>query len=189
MAAVASFSDVSILAATPIGAIATFVALGGVVAAIRLSLSATVEWLQRLAGLCLISLGILTVLGKRGKSVPEFRLVRALPAQPHARALLLGVGCGAAWSPCVGPLLGAALTAASASGSTWRGSCLLFTFGCGVVTPFCALARLRLGRFGPRVGTLGRRLSGTSIVVMLVLGVLLLAGWYDAVVQRLDIGT
>ncbi|MEO8266340.1 MAG: cytochrome c biogenesis protein CcdA [Ilumatobacteraceae bacterium] len=95
----------------------------------------------------------------------------------------------ASWSPCVGPLLGAALTAASVSGSTWRGSWQLFTFGCGVLTPFCALACLRLARFGPRVAAVGRRLSSASVVVVLVLGVLLLAGWYDAVIQRLDIGT
>jgi cytochrome c-type biogenesis protein len=172
-----------------IGALATFVALGGVVAAIRLPLSATIHWLQRLAGLGLVALGTMMVLGSRGRATRELRLVRALPAQPHARALLLGVGCGAAWSPCVGPLLGAALTAAAASGSAWRGSWLLFAFGCGVLTPFCAVASVRLPRLGRRARALGRRMSGVSAVVMLALGALLLAGWYDAFVQRFGIGT
>ena len=172
-----------------LGAIATFVALGGVAAAVGLPLSATIGWIQRVAGLCLIALGALMILGRSGHVVREFRLVRALPAQPHVRALLLGIGCGAAWSPCVGPLLGAALTAAAASGSAWRGSWLLFAFGSGVLTPFCALASVRLPTLGGRVRSMGRRLSGVSAVAMLALGAVLLAGWYDALVQRLDIGT
>jgi cytochrome c-type biogenesis protein len=172
-----------------LGVLATFVALGGVVAAIRLPLSTTIEWLQRLAGLGLVALGMMMILGTRGRVTSEFRLVRALPAQPHARALLLGIGCGAAWSPCVGPLLGAALTAAAASRSPWRGSWLLFAFGCGVLTPFWAVASVRLPTLGRRARSLGRRMSKASAVVMVALGALLLAGWYDALVQRLDIGT
>ena len=107
------------------GAIATFVALGGAVAAVGLALSGTIGLLQRLAGLALILMAGAMFAGKLGKVGTEQRLVRVLPAQPHVRALVLGVGCGAAWSPCVGPLLGAALTAAGGSGSVWRGSWLL----------------------------------------------------------------
>lgn len=136
------------------GAIGTFVVLGGLVAAVGLSLGGTVDWLQRAAGLGLIAFVVLMILGRLGHASRELRLVRVLPPQPHLRALLLGVGCGAAWSPCVGPLLGAALTAAAGAGSTWRGSWLLFTFGCGVLTPFCVLAVLRLPTFGRRVRTL-----------------------------------
>lgn len=167
------------------GTIGTFVALGGFVAALGLALSDTIELLQRLAGLGLIAFVIVMILGKLGKATTELRLVRVLPAQPHLRALLLGVGCGAAWSPCVGPLLGAALTAAGGSGSVWRGSWLLFTFGCGVLTPFFAVAILRVPKSSPRLRLIGHKLSTASAVMMLGLGVLLTGGWYDAVVQRL----
>ena len=169
------------------GAIGTFVALGGFVAAVGLALSDTIELLQRLAGLGLIAFGIVMILGKLGRATAELRLVRMLPAQPHLRALLLGVGCGAAWSPCVGPLLGAALTAAGGSGSVWRGSWLLFTFGCGVLTPFFAVALLRVPKSSPRLRMVGRKLSTASAVVMLGLGLLLIGGWYDAFVQRIGI--
>ena len=40
-----------------VGAIATFVTLGGVAAAVGLPLSARIGWIQRLAGFCLIVLG------------------------------------------------------------------------------------------------------------------------------------
>jgi hypothetical protein len=58
-----------------------------------------------------------------------------------------------------------------------------------VLTPFCVLALLRIPTFGRRVRTFGRRLSTLSAVAMLGLGALLADGWYDALVQRLDIGT
>ena len=171
------------------GAIATFVALGGAVAAVGLALSGTIGLLQRLSGLALILMAGATLAGKLGKVGPELRLVRVLPSQPHLRALVLGLGCGAAWSPCVGPLLGAALTAAGGSGSVWRGSWLLFAFGCGVLTPFVATAFLRNPFVGVRGRVIGRRLSAAAPVVMLGLGVLLIAGWYDGFVQRLMIET
>ena len=172
-----------------VGAIGTFVALGGLIAAAGLALSTTIGFLQRLTGLGLIAFGILMLLGRLGRANGDFRIARVLPAQPHLRALLLGVGCGTAWSPCVGPLLGAALTAAGGSGSVWRGSWLLFTFGCGVLTPFCAIALLRIPKSGPRMRLAGRRLSSMSAVVMLGLGLLLAGGWYDSLVQRLWIGS
>ena len=171
------------------GAIGTFVVLGGIVARVGLTLSGTIEWLQRLAGIGLVVLGTLMILGKLGRATAELRLVRMLPAQPHLRALLLGLGCGAAWSPCVGPLLGAALTAAGGSGSVWRGSWLLFSFGCGVLTPFWAIAALGIPKPSQRLRLVGRALSSVSAAVIFGFGVLLIGGWYDSLVQRLGIGT
>jgi cytochrome c-type biogenesis protein len=170
------------------GAIITFVVLGGFVALVGVTVSGTIGWLQRVAGLGLILMAIIMVLGQVGILAAELRLVRAFPAQPHLRALLVGVGCGAAWSPCVGPLLGAALTAAGGSGSVWRGSWLLFAFGCGVLTPFLALSFLKRPSVGRRVRDVGRRASALSPIVMFSIGVLLIGGWYDALVQRLPIG-
>jgi cytochrome c-type biogenesis protein len=171
------------------GAIGTFVALGGIVAAVGLALTATVALLQRLAGLGLIAFGTVMLLAKSGRAIGEFRVVRALPPQPNLRALLLGVGCGAAWSPCVGPLLGAALTAAGGSGSVWRGSWLLFSFGCGVLTPFFAASCLKSPLAPRRARLAGRWLSTVSAAVMLGFGVVLTAGWYTALVQRLGVIT
>ena len=170
-----------------LGAIGTFVALGGLVGAVGLELSPTIEVLQRLAGFGLVAFGTVMLLARSGRATGEFRVVRVLPAQPHLRALLLGVGCGAAWSPCVGPLLGAALTAAGGSGSVWRGSWLLFAFGCGVLTPFCAASCFRTPLRHRAARLAGRRVSAASAVVMLGLGVLLIAGWYDDLVQRLGV--
>lgn len=172
-----------------LGAIATFVALGGLVAAAGLELSPTIELLQRLSGFGLVAFGTMMLLARSGRATGEFRVVRVLPAQPHLRALLLGVGCGSAWSPCVGPLLGAALTAAGGSGSVWRGSWLLFAFGCGVLTPFCVATCLRTPLRQRAARRAGRQLSTASAAVMLGFGVVLIAGSYDDLVRRLGIVT
>lgn len=165
-----------------VGAGGTFVALGGAVAAAGLGVGAAAHRSQRVAGLLLVGLGALMVLGRRGSLVTEWRLVRRLPTQPSVRALLVGVGCGAAWSPCVGPLLGVALTAAGGSGSVARGSLLLAAFAGGVLTPFLALSVVPLPSTAG-LAAVGRRLGTLAPVVTSLLGVVLAAGWYDVVVD------
>ena len=59
------------------------------------------------------------------------------------RPVVVGVAFGAAWSPCVGPLLGAALTVAAGSGDAGRGAVLLFAYALGIGVPF-VLASLGL---------------------------------------------
>jgi cytochrome c-type biogenesis protein len=96
------------------------------------------------------------------------------------RPFVLGVAFGAAWTPCVGPLLGAALTVAARSGQAGRGAVLLFAYALGIGVPFL-LASLGLAsspalagwlrRAGPRV----ERLAGGLLVV---LGLLLATGTY-----------
>jgi cytochrome c-type biogenesis protein len=96
------------------------------------------------------------------------------------RPLVVGVAFGAAWSPCVGPLLGAALTVAASSGDAGRGAILLFAYAVGIGVPFL-LASLGLAssprlagwlrRIGPRI----ERLAGGLLVI---LGVLLASGAY-----------
>jgi cytochrome c-type biogenesis protein len=93
---------------------------------------------------------------------------------------VVGVAFGAAWSPCVGPLLGAALTVAAGSGNAGRGALLLFAYALGIGVPFLVVSlglasspRLaeRLRRVGPRV----ERVAGGLLVV---LGLLLATGTY-----------
>ena len=158
------------------GAVSTFVALGGAASAIGAAV-----WSERIAGVTLVLLGISMVLGRRGLMVTEIRLVRRLPDQPHLRSLLLGVGCGAAWSPCVGPLLGVALTTAGGAGSVGRGSLLLAWFAFGVLTPFLALSQLPLRPYR-RLAATGRRLASVASATTVAIGVALATGWYDEVV-------
>ena len=143
------------------GAGATFVVLGGAAAAVGAQVAAVVEWSQRIAGVGLVVLGALMILGRQGLLVTEIRIVRRLPNQPYLRALLVGIGCGAAWSPCVGPLLGVAVTAAGGAGSVGRGSLLLAWFAFGVLTPFLAFSLVPV-RSSKRLASVRRRLASVA---------------------------
>src|SRR5205823_1629557 len=44
------------------------------------------------------------------------------------------------WTPCIGPVLAAILTAAAASEGVWRGAALLFVYSLGLGAPFLILA-------------------------------------------------
>ncbi len=176
------------MAAFAAGAITVFVVLGvavGGVGAIGVRLGSD---LQRAAGVALVVLAIAWFAAQRGMTVPSARLVRSLPDAPLARAFVLGVGCGAAWTPCAGPLLGAALTAAGAASGTGgvaRSTVLLVAYASGVLLPFLALAALGLRRVPEAFRTAGRVLAPVSAVVMVVLGVALATGWYESLVSRL----
>ena len=95
--------------------------------------------------------------------------------------MVVGVAFGAAWSPCVGPLLAAALTVAAHCGEAGRGAVLLFAYALGIGVPFVlaslGLASLpRLADWLRRVGPIVERVAGGLLVV---LGVLLTTGVYS----------
>jgi cytochrome c-type biogenesis protein len=104
-----------------------------------------------------------------------------LPKVPGLlRPLVLGVAFGAAWSPCVGPLLAAALTVAARDGEAVRGAVLLIAYAAGIGVPF-VLGSLGLAS-SPGLAIRLRRVSAPIERVagglLVVLGVLLAAGWY-----------
>jgi cytochrome c-type biogenesis protein len=167
-------------------AAATFAAFGALVGTVHVTVTASST--ARLAGAWLLALSVATVAIDRGVwRPPQWSLRRSVAG--WGAPLALGVGCGAVWSPCVGPLLGAAATAAAGAGSAWRGATLLFAFGLGVVTPALLLSLVpvpSVPTWARRAGVLARRLIPFA---MAVTGLLLVTGQYVSFVQRLGIGT
>jgi len=51
-------------------------------------------------------------------------------------SVLVGMTFGAAWIPCVGPILGAILTLAAASSEIGKGVFYLITYAAGLAVPF-----------------------------------------------------
>src|SRR5207244_10291831 len=64
----------------------------------------------------------------------------------YVGSAFVGVTFGAAWTPCIGPILGAILTMAAAQGSVGRGAGLLTVYALGLAVPFL-LAAVALDRF------------------------------------------
>ena len=93
---------------------------------------------------------------------------------------MLGVAFGAAWSPCVGPLLGAALVVAAHGGQPVRGGLLLLAYAAGIGVPFL-LASLGLAAspgIAERVRRIGPTLERVGGALLVALGVLLVTGAY-----------
>lgn len=98
-----------------------------------------------------------------------------------AGAMPLGMAFAFGWTPCVGPVLGAILTAAAATQTVWKGTTLLLVYSLGMGIPFLLLA-LGSSRTTRAVGFLRRhargveRVGGTLLVTM---GVLLITGYWQ----------
>lgn len=158
-----------------------FAVLGVVAGAIGGSLESFQSILQRVGGAIVIVFGLAMLGVIRGPLARERRLIISLPkVSGPLRPFVIGIAFGAAWSPCVGPLLGAALVVAARSGRPVQGGLLLVSYALGIGIPFLVAsfglassprAAAWLKRIGPRV----ERIAG---VVLIVLGVLLLTGAY-----------
>lgn len=96
----------------------------------------------------------------------------------YARSFVVGATYSVAWTPCIGPVLGAILTSVVVFGDFWLGIGLLAAFALGMAVPHIAAAlafeRLAaLRRFLSRHYLAVERTSGT---VMVGMGVLIFTG-------------
>lgn len=158
-----------------------FVALGASASLLGSFLLEYRSWLIRLGGLLVVVFGLMLL----GAFKLPF-LYRSARAQYRGNsstplgATLMGMSFAIGWTPCVGPVLGAILTLAGASGTLSVGSSLLAVYALGLAIPFL-LAALGLGafsRFSKRFRHFlpwVERISGTILVLA---GLLMLSGYY-----------
>jgi len=98
-----------------------------------------------------------------------------------AAAPLLGLVFALGWTPCIGPALQVVLTLALNEATAARGALLAFCYALGLGLPFL-IAGLALDRFGATIDFVKRHqrfLQVAGGVMMIVVGVLLLTGWWD----------
>lgn len=112
-----------------------------------------------------------------------------VPAVGLAAAPVLGFLFGLGWQPCVGPTLGVILTLGYGEGTAGRSGLLLAFYSLGLGLPF-----ILAGLFWQRaLGALGfvRRhqqwVTRAGGLMLVVVGVLLVTGWWDQAVQWLQI--
>ncbi|MDT9594814.1 cytochrome c biogenesis CcdA family protein [Nocardioides zeae] len=152
-------------------------------------------WLESYRDTLTLVLGILTILlglvfggwlrlpfldrDWRFHSVPKV----GLPAAP-ALGFLFGLG----WTPCIGPTLGVILTLGLNEATVGRGVVLSAAYALGLGIPFILLAlgfawSMRAVSWLRRHQVVVMRVGG---VMMVAVGVLLVTGWWDVLVQELQ---
>lgn len=115
--------------------------------------------------------------------------VHRVPAVGLAAAPVLGFLFGVGWTPCVGPTLGAINLLSVNEATAGRGAVLSGVFALGLGLPFIAAAlayRRMLRAFAVirRHQVLVMRIGGA---MMIVVGLLLVSGWWDRLVQWLQL--
>lgn len=158
-----------------------FAGLGAVAGLLGSSLSTFQDTVRAVGGVVITVMGLALLGVARGVLGRERRLIPQLPAITGvARPYIVGVAFGAGWSPCVGPLLAAALTIAARSEAVGRGTILLCAYAVGIGVPFLvtALGIASSPRLAERLRQMGPGLERVAGVLLVALGVLLATNTY-----------
>jgi len=158
---------------------AIFILLGLGATAIGSALIQNKVTLDRVAAAIIIALGVLFVLSA---VVPvlgrEWHVERLLARAGRGGPLVAGAAFAIAWTPCVGPTLGAILTAAGTTHSEAHGAMLLAFYSAGLAIPFLATS-LAFGRM-TTVFSWVKRHYGVIVfaggAVLIAMGVLMWTG-------------
>jgi cytochrome c-type biogenesis protein len=169
------------------GFTSVFTSLGVLAGLIGRSTDRVEEGIRIVGGSLVAVLGVVMLTGQAA-TLTWRPLDRLANRRGRFRAAAVGVAFGAAWTPCVGPLLGAALVAATRAGDPIRGGVLLAAYASGIGTPF-VIASLGLASsetLTRRARRLSGRLHRVAAVALIVLGTLLLTGWYEEMTSCLS---
>ena len=166
---------------------AVFLTFGALFGGLSQVLQSNAELLTRVLGGVVVVLG-LGFLGLVPLLERQWRPAR-LPRAGLAGAPLLGVTFGLGWTPCIGPTLAVVLGLATEDGSAARGTLLTAAYCVGLGLPFVAVAA-GLTRAMRVVGFLRRHARAVQLVggaLLVVVGLLLLTGWWSDLVVRLQV--
>ena len=153
-----------------------FVALGATASALGAVLLHSQVWMGRIGGVIVLLFG-LYLLGvlRPAFLLRERRVQLAHKPVGYLGSAVVGITFGAAWTPCIGPILGAILTLAAAGSSIGQGTALLAVYSLGLAIPFLVTALaldwflVWFQRFRPYIVWVDR-IAGA---LLLLLGVLL----------------
>lgn len=164
-----------------------FVVLGSAFGALGDLLRTSQDQITLVLGVVVIVLG-LAFAGLLPFTQREWRL-HAVPKAGLGAAPLLGFLFGVGWTPCVGPTLGAILTLSYGEATAARGALLSGVYALGLGVPFIVAGlayRRALGAFG-WVRRHQRAVMRAGGLMLVVVGLLLVTGWWDQMVTWIQI--
>ncbi len=158
---------------------AIFILLGLTATGLGSALQDHKETLTKISGALIVAMGVLFV---------GSLFITRLNREWHVEALLARAGKGGpivagaafaiAWTPCIGPTLGAILSAASLSGSAARGALLLAVYSAGLAIPFL-LTAIAFSRMTTAFAVVKRHyqaIVATGGAILIVMGILIWTG-------------
>ncbi len=156
-----------------------FVVLGAGATLFGSSFATHRQLLDRVAAAVIITLGAYFVLSTVVVSLNrEWHVDALMQRAGRGGPLVTGAAFALAWTPCVGPTLGAILSAAAISNSALHGAVLLAFYSAGLAIPFLAtaLAFERMTSVFAAVKRHYRFVIATGGVVLIAMGVLVWTG-------------
>jgi cytochrome c-type biogenesis protein len=158
---------------------AIFILLGLGATGIGSALQDHRQTLEKIAGAVIIALGTLFIASLFITRLNREWHVEALMQRAgKGGPLIAGMAFAIAWTPCIGPTLGAILTAASLSGSAAHGALLLAVYSAGLAIPFLATA-LAFSRMTTAFAAVKRHYAAIMAAggaILIAMGVLILTG-------------
>jgi cytochrome c-type biogenesis protein len=158
---------------------AIFIALGLTATGLGSTLQDHEELLTKIAAATIIALGVLFI---AALFVPrlnrEWHVDGLLERAGKGGPIVAGAAFAIAWTPCIGPTLGAILTAASISGSAGHGALLLAVYSAGLAIPFL-LTALAFSRMTTAFVVVKRHYSvivAAGGAILIAMGVLIWTG-------------
>ena len=158
---------------------AIFIALGLTATGLGSTLQDHKQLLTKLSAALIVAMGVLFVASL---------FITRLNREWHVDALLERAGKGGpivagaafaiAWTPCIGPTLGAILGAAALSGSAARGAFLLAVYSAGLAIPFL-LTAIAFSRMTTAFAVVKRHyqaIVATGGAILIVMGILIWTG-------------
>jgi cytochrome c-type biogenesis protein len=94
-------------------------------------------------------------------------------------SILVGITFAVAWTPCVGPILGATLALASTAGEIGRGTMLLTSYAAGLAVPFflSALAINSFFQLSQRLRRYVQAIHALGGILLIIVGILLITDY------------
>lgn len=162
-----------------------FVLLGLGVSALGSVLLVNRVELLKIGGIFIIFFGLFT-LGIFNKFTffqreAQFQLPDSLRRAKYLGPFLMGTTFALAWTPCVGPILGAILALAATSQNLASGGLLLFVYGLGISLPFLIIA-LTIGssyKLLKRLGPYLKYVNWAAGTLLIIIGILLISEKYN----------